>query len=70
LPELKVEAVAVERLGYGGLAMWISIFAFTIAIAIFLGVAAVMMNLRSTKIKSILAKSPSSLNRRKRAWAN
>jgi len=50
--------------------MWVSIFAFTIAIALFLSVAAVMMNVISAKKTPILAKSLFSLNRRKRAWAN
>jgi hypothetical protein len=49
LPKLKVEGVAVERIGYGGSAMWISIFAIAIAMAIFLNVAAVMTNVRSAK---------------------
>jgi len=40
----------VERLGYGGRAMWISIFAFAIAFAIFLNVAAVMMAAKSAKV--------------------
>lgn len=49
--------------------MWISIFAIAIAIAIFLSVAAVMMTVNSAKVKSILTKSPFSLDRRKRACA-
>jgi hypothetical protein len=70
LPNLEVEAAAVERLGYGGRTMWIAIFAIAIAIAIFLSVAAVMMSVKIANVKSILAKSPFSLDRRKRAWAN
>jgi hypothetical protein len=49
-PKLKVEGVAVEWIGYGGSAMWISIFAIAIAMAIFLNVAAVMTNVRSAKV--------------------
>jgi hypothetical protein len=48
--------------------MWVLIFA--IAIAIFLSVATVMMSVKSANVRPILAKSPFSLDRRKRAWAN
>ena len=44
--------------------MWISIFSFAIAVAIFLSVATVMINVKSAKVKSISSKSPNLLNRR------
>jgi len=50
--------------------MWISIFAIAIAIGIFLSVAAVTMNVKPAKVKSMHTKSRFPLKRRKRAWAH
>ena len=50
--------------------MWILIFSIAIAIGIFLSVAAVIMNVKPVKVKSMHTKSLFPLKRRKRARAH